>query len=94
MTTAPWTVDSAEVTPKGSFLEGTSPAISGKSRLVKYFNLARIIYMVDVVYVVYLENLNNFDSMNVYLKNLSITLRILGMSAGVPSCHLFLRVFQ
>ena len=27
--------------PKGSFLEGKSPAISGKSRLVKYYNLAR-----------------------------------------------------
>ena len=27
--------------PKGSCLEGKSPAISGKSRLVKYYNLAR-----------------------------------------------------
>ena len=27
--------------PKGSVLEGKSPAISGKSRLVKYSNLAR-----------------------------------------------------
>ena len=27
--------------PKGSVLEGKSPAISGKPRLVKYYNLAR-----------------------------------------------------
>ena len=31
--------------PKGSGLEGKSPAISGKSRLVKYFNLARYVYV-------------------------------------------------
>ena len=29
--------------PKGSVLEGKSPAISGKSRLVKYYNLARLV---------------------------------------------------
>ena len=78
-----------------AFWKGHPRPVSGKSRLVKYYNLARIIYMVDVVYVVYvvyLENLNNYnviDSMNVCLKNLSITLRNFGMSAGVSSCHLF-----
>ena len=30
--------------PKGSGLEGKSPAISGKSRLVKYYNLARFVH--------------------------------------------------
>ena len=32
---------SHDLTPKGSVLEGKSPAISGKSRLVKHYNLAR-----------------------------------------------------
>ena len=29
--------------PKGSFLEGKSPAISGKSRLVKYYHVGQIL---------------------------------------------------
>ena len=35
----------SDLTPIGSVLEGKSPAISGKSRLVKYDNLGRLDFM-------------------------------------------------
>ena len=38
---------SHDLTPNGSGLEEKSPAISGKSRLVKYYNLARILDFMD-----------------------------------------------
>ena len=52
---------SHDLTPKGSFLEGKSPAISGKSRLVKYYSIWPDLNQIHHLYHLYHVPSNTFQ---------------------------------